>query len=84
LAAGGHYNVQIQANISPAEISPDTEVWLDFQVNKKGEAQSSTTVPFVPTTGERSIVIHRDPTMDSGAQVGTAGPRIACLPFTIR
>ena len=83
LEAGGHYNVQLQANIIPAAVSPDTEVWLDFRVNSDGEARSTESVPFVPTVGERSIVIHRDPTMDSGAGVGTAGPRVACLPFDI-
>jgi hypothetical protein len=37
-------------------------------------------VPFVPTAGTRSIVIHAQPTMDNGF----AGTRIACLPFTIK
>jgi Cu-Zn family superoxide dismutase len=83
VAALGHYNVENLAGLSPYEISPDTEVWLDFEVNAEGQGRSTTTVPFVPTAGTRSIVIHASPTMDSGAGVGTAGARIACLPFTI-
>ena len=82
-AAGGHYNVQTLAGVVPPEISEKTEIWLDFDVKSDGEGRSSTTVPFVPTAGERSIVIHAQPTMDSGAGVGTAGARIACLPLTI-
>ena len=79
----GHYNVEKLAGLSPYEVSPDTEVWLDFEVNAEGQGRSTATVPFVPTSGTRSIVIHALPTMDSGAGVGTAGARIACLPFTI-
>jgi Cu/Zn superoxide dismutase len=78
-AAGPHYNVQTLAGISPAVVNDETEVWLDFGVNGRGSAQSSTTVPFVPAGGERSIMIHAEPTMDNGM----AGARVACLPFTI-
>jgi Cu-Zn family superoxide dismutase len=80
VAAGPHYNVQTLAGITPAVVNDETEVWLDFGVNSRGSAQSSTTVPFVPAAGERSIVIHAEPTMDNGM----AGARVACLPLTIR
>ena len=61
--------------VLPAEVSPDTEVWLDFELNSRGEGRSSTVVPFVPTAGERAIVIHALPTSANG----TAGAAI-CLP----
>ena len=79
-AAGPHYNVQLLAGITTPEINDKTEVWLDFEVNAEGQGRSTTTVPFVPTAGTRSIVIHAQPTMDNGF----AGARIACLPFTIK
>lgn len=80
-AAGPHYNVDLLAGLvlPEAEISPNTEVWLDFELNSRGEGRSSTRVPFVPTDGERAIVIHALPTSADG----TAGPRLACLPLTI-
>jgi Cu/Zn superoxide dismutase len=77
--AGPHYNVQTLAGIIPALVNDETEVWLDFDVNGKGTARSSTVVPFVPAEGERSIVLHAQPTMDNGM----AGARVACLPLTI-
>ena len=78
-AAGAHYNVDALAGLLPAEVSPDTEVWLDFELNERGEGRSSTMVPFVPTDGERAIVIHALPTSADGS----AGARLACLPLTI-
>ena len=78
-AALGHYNTDLLAGISPAVVSQKTEVWLDFRVSDIGEGRSTAPVPFVPASGERSIVIHAQPTMDNGS----AGARIACLPFTI-
>jgi hypothetical protein len=81
-AAGPHYNIDLQAGVpkSEAEVSSDTEVWLDFELNRRGEGRSSTVVPFVPTDGERAIVVHALPT---SAKDGTAGDRLACLPLTI-
>jgi Cu/Zn superoxide dismutase len=78
-AAGPHYNVQALAGITPAAVNDKTEVWLDIEVSRKGTARSSTVVPFVPAAGERSIIIHAEPTMDNGM----AGARVACLPLTI-
>ena len=72
-AAGPHYNSTGQP---PTEVSPDTEVWLDFTVTAGGTGVSVTTVPFVPAAGEnRSVVIHAEPTSPTGG----AGARQACL-----
>jgi Cu/Zn superoxide dismutase len=79
-AAGPHYNTDVLAGVDPPEISPDTEVWLDFTVSSRGRAHSDTRVPFKPKRGQRSIVIHAEPTMDNGV----AGARVACLPLRIR
>ena len=79
-AAGPHYNVQTLAGAVSALVNDETEIWLDFDVSGRGRAQSSATVPFVPAAGERSIMIHAEPTMDNGM----AGARVACLPLTIR
>jgi hypothetical protein len=72
-AAGPHYNV---STATPPVASPQTEVWLDFTVRSRGTALSVAAVPFVPTPGTRSIVIHAMATDDHG----TAGARLACLP----
>lgn len=76
-AALGHYNTDVVAGRSPARISPDTEVWLDFTVTKAGRAEVEASVPFAPSAGIRSIVIHHDPTHEA---TGAAGARLACLP----
>ncbi len=76
-AALGHYNSDVVAGNSPAEISPDTEVWLDFTVSPTGKASATAVVPFTPVAGERSVVIHALPT---DHHTGGAGPRLACLP----
>lgn len=69
-AAGDHYN-------TGGPPSPDTEVWLDFTTRPGGVAHSSASTPFVvPEGGARSIVIHENPT----SETGSAGDRIACLP----
>jgi len=72
-AAGPHYNV---STATPPVSSPDTEVWLDLTVRPPGSAVALTDVPFVPTAGARSVVIHAMTTDDHGA----AGARLACLP----
>ncbi len=78
-AAGPHYNTDLIAGILPPVVSPTTEVWLDLAPTAAGEGRAVAKVPFVPEPGERSIVIHADPT----APNGTAGPRLACLPLTV-
>jgi hypothetical protein len=72
-AAGPHYHHTRQP---PPTISDQTEIWLDFTVDDEGNANAVAHVPFVPTPGQRSVVIHERAT----AANGTAGDRIACLP----
>ena len=60
-------------------VSDQTEVWLDVTINAGGVGVATTTVPFVPLTGDRSVVIHQEPTSPTGG----AGGRQACLPVTI-
>ncbi len=70
-AAGPHYN-------AGGDVSPETEVWLDFTVRRSGSARAKATVPFeIPAGGASSIVIHENPTAPDGA----AGARLACLPL---
>lgn len=72
-AAGPHFNTTGQP---PTEISPRTEVWLDFTVTRRGYGQAVAVVPFaIPRGAAGSIVVHEQPTDDAGA----AGPRLACL-----
>ena len=77
LVAGPHYNAGGTA-------SPQTEVWLDFTIEANGTAWAETTVPFsIPQGGAASVVIHADPTHHGPGPVppvGSAGPRLACLP----
>jgi len=72
-AAGPHYNASTTV---PPVVSDLTEVWLDFTLTRHGRGRSATQVPFAPTPGARSIVIHAMPTDPAGA----AGVRLACLP----
>ena len=79
-AAGPHYKVTWG---SIGLLGPDikkTEVWLDLHVESDGDARSTATVDFIPE-GNRSIVLHAQPTK---AADGTAGPRLACMPFNIK
>lgn len=76
-AAGtaGHYN-----SAGGAEVSPSTEVWLDFEVTGGGNGHSVAKVPFtVPDGGAASVVVHANPTAPSGA----AGPKLACIGVTL-
>lgn len=77
-AAGPHYNADAIAGRVPATISAQTEIWLDFTVSTSGSGTARAVVPFVPRPGNRSIVIHQDPTDHHGA----AGPRLACVPVS--
>jgi superoxide dismutase, Cu-Zn family len=82
--AGPHYNVTWDpVALSSETVDDETEVWLDLDVNSDGYARSTATVSFIPE-GERSIVLHAAPTVPSGSSVGTAGARLACLPFKIK
>lgn len=77
-AAGPHYNTDTIAGKVPPRVDPTTEIWLDFTVTPSGAANALTVVPFTPLPGNRSIVIHAQPTDHHG----TAGPRLACLPLS--
>ena len=79
VVAGPHYNVTWE---SIGLLGPDikkTEVWLDLDVNSDGYARSTATVSFIPE-GNRSIVLHALSTKSDG----TAGARLACMPFKIK
>lgn len=72
---GAHYN-----SSGGAEVSPTTEVWLDFTVTGGGTGHSIAKVPFtVPGGGAGSVVVHAAPTAPSGA----AGAKLACLPVAL-
>ena len=81
---GGHYNTDTVKGITPALVSDQTEVWLNFDVNSDGNAKATATVPFVPTADDRSITFHERATTKSGVGVGTAGAKLACLPLDIK
>ena len=77
LAAQGHYTSDAHSGSTQPTISDQTEVWLDFTVDETGAGDSSTSVRFPVTQGDRSVVIHALPT---NRTTGLAGPRLACLP----
>ena len=80
-AALGHYNTDKLAGISPAEVSPPTEVWFDLVPDADGVAVDQTLVPFITdrgVSGKWSVVIHMEATNDA---TGGAGLRQACLPL---
>ena len=73
-AAGPHYNSTGQP---PTLVSPETEVWLDFQISDEGTGHAIAMVPFeIPAGGAQSIVIHALPTNPA---TGAAGTRLACI-----
>ncbi|WP_404385581.1 superoxide dismutase family protein [Knoellia locipacati] len=74
-AAGPHYNSYVHGQTPVSGISDRTEIWLDFTV-EDGAGTSTASVPFVPESGNRSVVVHAAPT---NPQTGGAGPRLACL-----
>jgi Cu-Zn family superoxide dismutase len=76
-AAGPHYN-QSRVDGGPLVVSAETEVWLDVTITPGGTAVALASVPFVPTPGNRSIVLHAEET----SETGTAGARLACLPVS--
>jgi Cu/Zn superoxide dismutase len=77
-AAVPHFNINIDVHrgVTPPEVSPRTEIWLDFTVTPRGRGHAVSLVPFaVPSGAARSIVVHELPTDPAGA----AGPRLACI-----
>ena len=80
--AGPHYNVAwypLEPPIPLVNVNNKNEVWLDLDVDSDGDARSTATVSFIPE-GKRSIVLHA---LETKAD-GTAGPRLACMPFNIK
>ena len=78
-AALAHYNNDVATGAPTVQVGPRTEIWLDATITDKGEAESWTTIKWIPQPGIRSIVFHSDHTADTGA----AGPRLACIPAII-
>jgi Cu/Zn superoxide dismutase len=79
-AALGHFNIDVFDHAHEVEVSPYTEVWLDFTVTRGGTGHAVAHVPFeVPEGAAASVVVHAQPT----APDGSAGPRIACLPVEL-
>jgi Cu/Zn superoxide dismutase len=75
-AAGPHFNIDVHHGVTPPEVSPRTEIWLDFAVTPAGRGHAVSLVPFaVPSGAARSVVVHELPTDPAGA----AGPRLACI-----
>ena len=77
-AAGPHYNQSTIDGVVPPVVSAQTEAWLDVTIRPGGSAVAVARVPFIPKPGNRSIVLHAQPTDDHG----TAGARLACLPVS--
>lgn len=76
-AAGPHFNITTSRG-EETQVSPETEIWLDLTVDKRGRGRSRSDVTFTIPSGEaQSIVIHELPTDPSGG----AGPRLACIPI---
>ncbi|MEV0624635.1 superoxide dismutase family protein [Nonomuraea wenchangensis] len=73
--AGPHYQHH------PGQITPASEVWLDFTTDAEGAGRSTAKQDwaFDPAHLPGSLVIHAKPTVTSGPQAGTAGDRVACL-----
>ncbi|HET6666514.1 MAG TPA: hypothetical protein VFG98_04425 [Intrasporangium sp.] len=76
-ASLGHYNHDVHSGLNPVKVSDATEVWLDFTVDTAGAGNSSSAVRFPLRSGERSVVVHANPT---DRNTGAAGARLACLP----
>jgi Cu/Zn superoxide dismutase len=85
--AGPHYNHETATtgDLTPENISTDTEVWFDLRPSDQGAVTDSATVPFLPIDLDRipgvmSIVIHVEQTDPS---TGKAGDRQACMPLNV-
>jgi Cu/Zn superoxide dismutase len=80
-SALGHYNTQEEAGFpAPWPVNTQTEVHLDFTVNSDGSARVTANVPFIPSPGKRSIVIHTDATPPAGSSPA----RLSCLPLHVK
>ncbi|WP_051865098.1 superoxide dismutase family protein [Streptosporangium roseum] len=78
--AGPHYQH------AHSHASADNEVWLDFTTDAHGAATTTAKQDwaFIPGRLPRSLVIHAKPTTKTGAEAGTAGPRVACVTLAER
>lgn len=87
-AAGPHFQDEEDPEATPEDPSTDpdyanaeNEIWLDFETDGDGDAESDTTVPF--TFNDRapeSVVIHEEEeTSTEPGSAGEAGDRVACL-----
>ncbi|MEV4181006.1 superoxide dismutase family protein [Streptosporangium canum] len=78
--AGPHYQH------AHSHASADNEVWLDFTTDAHGAATATAKQDwaFIPGRLPRSLVIHAKPTTRTGADAGTAGPRVACVTLAER
>lgn len=76
-AAGPHYNSTGLPGTPGRVVNEETEVWLDFTIDRKGRASAKAKVSFViPEGGAGALVVHASPTLPDG----NAGARLACLP----
>ncbi|MDH3681651.1 MAG: superoxide dismutase family protein [Acidimicrobiia bacterium] len=72
-AAGPHFNIT-----GGDVVSPETEIWLGVEIDRRGRGRSRSRVEFeINADIAKSIVIHEQPTAPDGA----AGARLACLPL---
>lgn len=90
--AGAHYQHVMdpavegsltKPSIDAAYANPANEIWLDLHTNAAGNGVGRAVVDWhVDGPGANSVVIHRDPTSHVHGTAGSAGPRLACIPFT--
>lgn len=70
--AGGHYQ-----HADATGSLEDREVWLDFTVNRAGNAHAEAVRPWPLDDGSpRSVIVHEAAT---NADTGVAGARLACI-----
>ena len=77
-AAGAVYNTDVLAGAAEPRSSKKTELRMGFVINGRGAANAVRRVPFVPTAGERSLVI------STFATDAAASTPVACLPITLK
>ncbi|HEY1973273.1 MAG TPA: superoxide dismutase family protein [Pseudonocardia sp.] len=82
-AAGTHFQHSpdpVKPSVDPAFANPTNEIWLDLTTDAKGDATSSSTVPWTFTSPRAgSVVIHAEKTKTARGKAGTAGARLACV-----
>jgi Cu-Zn family superoxide dismutase len=82
-AAGTHFQHSpdpTKPSVNPAFANPTNEIWLDLNTDAKGDATTSSTVPWTFTSPRAgSVVIHAEKTQTAPGKAGTAGARLACV-----